>query len=193
MLWCVLVGDGIDDPEKAIAALLEHGVLQPIAGGWIIGETETGENRRRAQHRQRQARYRAKSRVTRGDAAMVTRGDASDGPELSDSAGENHSLSRTEGAGERVSESPKVTRSDARIGDAGDARDGDARDAVQRLELELDAREVDDTGEVISLGREDDQPGSPWRLPERTDEETELGRQRIRELKEQLRTMRQQP
>jgi hypothetical protein len=127
MPWAILVCDNGDDPEKVLRLLADHGRIRSLeADGYLVDEGDDPDPRRAA-HRARQRRYRARKRdagdARDGDARDA--GDALDEDEMSKFSGGIHSLSPVKPE-ERVSDPPNVTRVTR---DAGDAVTRDARDA----------------------------------------------------------------
>lgn len=197
----VILGD-VDDPVGAAEKLLAHARPRPLEGiGWILEPDDADPTR--ARRRARQARYRARRRDANDADARRERRDGRDANDARGAVenhqfgGEDHSLSPLPGE-ERESDTPKNDANDARR----ERRDATTRDDATRRDAELDdaLEELADLDPTIVAGddlelvlvddRYDDQPANPWRIPPRTDAETELGRARIRELKEQLRAAR---
>lgn len=176
----------VDDPVGAAEKLLAGDPRAlPLEGvGWLLEPDDADP--RRARTRARQARYRARRRDAR-DAGPRDARDAAESENSAAIGGPHTATDRREVVGRRM----------GRNDDANDARRDDANDATRRDAIDdlvdtfrADVVEANDLELVVVDDRYDDNPASDWRLPPRTDAETEAGRARIRELKDRLRELR---
>jgi hypothetical protein len=121
----LLIGEGIDNPEKAARELVDRGEWRAFDGGWELVDTDPETADTRAANRRRQARFRARKRDARNADEPVTRNAFGD-PELSEFAGE-YDHPPLKGGGGHSPESNAVTRdaSNAVTRNAGDAGDTD--------------------------------------------------------------------
>jgi hypothetical protein len=161
--WILILVEPEADPIKVAIDLLDHGTWHVVEGGWMV--TPSLDAREKAAARARRYRSKQRGNSSRSRDADRHAGVTQTSAENFEFGGEDHSLP-TPKAREGVSDTPSPSRE----------RDAETSRAVTRDASRDDVTEYADP--------------QTWRMDPLTEEDRELGRQRVRELGDALRAER---